>query len=245
MKRFRVLWVLIWAAVTAVFCLYLVVQALSARDGGPQFTVDGETLEVSIQDGSEALLQGVTAQDGRDGDVTDSILVEKLSDLYDGNRRLVTYAAFDKDDNVAKTTREISYTDYAPPRFSLTGDLRWRTGETVDPTQLVQASDLLDGDLTEKVKVRTETTISSRTAGTYAVSFSVTNSAGDTQTLDTQIEIYDGAPNEAKLELTDYLVYWEGRSWTTAPISRASQWMESNTASSRAARPASLLPGTR
>lgn len=40
MKRFRVLWIFVLAAVTAVFVLYQGVQALSAQDGGPQFTVD-------------------------------------------------------------------------------------------------------------------------------------------------------------------------------------------------------------
>lgn len=210
MKRFRVLWIFVLAVVTAVFVLYQGVQALSAQDGGPQFTVDEGALEVSVQDGSEALLRGITALDGEDGDVTDSILVEKLSDFYDGNRRLVTYAAFDSDDNVAKASREIVYTDYTSPRFSLTHALRWKAGESLNLTQLVQASDALDGDLTGKVTVRTETTISSRTAGVYPISFSVTNSAGDTQTLETQLEIYDPQVNEASLELTDYLVYWEG-----------------------------------
>lgn len=210
MKRFRVLWIFVLAVVTAVFVLYQGVQALSAQDGGPQFTVDEGALEVSVQDGSEALLRGITARDGEDGDVTDSILVEKLSDFYDGNRRLVTYAAFDSDDNVAKASREIVYTDYTSPRFSLTHALRWKTGESLNLTQLVQASDALDGDLTGKVTVRTETTISSRTAGVYPISFSVTNSAGDTQTLETQLEIYDPQVNEASLELTAYLVYWEG-----------------------------------
>ncbi|MGM9594274.1 MAG: hypothetical protein ACI3U8_07955 [Candidatus Onthomonas sp.] len=198
------------AAVTVVFVLYLGVQALSAQDGGPQFTVDEGALEISVQAGSEALLRGISAQDGKDGDVTDSVLVEKLSELYDGNRRLVTYAAFDSDDNVSKTTREIVYTDYTSPRFSLTHALLWKAGESLDLTQLVQASDTLDGDLTGKVKVRTETNISSRIAGVYSISFSVTNSAGDTQTLETQLEIYDPQVNEASLELTDYLVYWEG-----------------------------------
>lgn len=210
MKRFRILWLAVLAAVTAAFVLYQGIQALSAQDGGPQFTVDGAALEISVQDGPEALLQGISAQDGKDGDVTGSILVEKLSDLYDGSRRLATYAAFDSDDNVVKTSREIVYTDYTSPRFSLTHALRWKTGETLNLTQLVQASDTLDGDLTGKVKVRTEATISSRTAGVYPISFSVTNSAGDTQTLDTQLEIYDPQTNEAALELTDYLVYWEG-----------------------------------
>lgn len=124
MKRFRVLWIFVLAAVTVVFVLYLGVQALSAQDGGPQFTVDEGALEVSVQDGPEALLRGITAQDGMDGDVTGSILVEKLSDFYDGNRRLVTYAAFDSDDNVSKASREIVYTDYSSPRFSLTHALR-------------------------------------------------------------------------------------------------------------------------
>jgi len=53
---------------------------------------------------TEKLLEGVTAYDSVDGDVTDSIVIEKVSLTGDGEA-IVTYAAMDKANNVAKESR--------------------------------------------------------------------------------------------------------------------------------------------
>lgn len=52
----------------------------------------------------EELLQGVSAVDDIDGDVTDSVLIEKISDTADGNV-IVTYAVLDSSNNVRKRSR--------------------------------------------------------------------------------------------------------------------------------------------
>lgn len=50
------------------------------------------------------LLNDVSAMDDEDGDVTDTLLIEKISDTAQGDV-LVTYAALDRSDNVAKASR--------------------------------------------------------------------------------------------------------------------------------------------
>ncbi|MDY6040420.1 MAG: hypothetical protein SPI81_00705 [Candidatus Faecousia sp.] len=187
----------------------MIFQNVYGKDGGPVIFYPEGVLEISVQDGEEALLQGVTAKDDKDGDVTGSILVEKLSGFDGENRREVTYAAFDSDGNVTKATREIVYTDYTPIRFQLNHSLRYRTGETINLSELVGASDSLDGDLSDKVKVKLESGLSTRTSGVYRIQFSVTNSACDTRILDTELEVYDAAMNEAVVNLTTYLIYYE------------------------------------
>lgn len=52
----------------------------------------------------EGLLEGVTAMDDRDGDVTDSLVVEKVSKMADGDV-IVSYAAMDRAGNVVKKAR--------------------------------------------------------------------------------------------------------------------------------------------
>lgn len=52
----------------------------------------------------EALLEDVSAADDVDGDVTDSVLIEKISETADGNV-IVTYVALDSSNNVAKRSR--------------------------------------------------------------------------------------------------------------------------------------------
>lgn len=206
MRRFRMIWAGCFVAVAAVFLAVNVIQRLSGQDGGPVISVPKEILTVSIEDGEEALLQDVTAQDGRDGDVTSSVLVESISKFYGGVRQ-VTYAAFDSDGNATKATREIQYSDYTEPRFTLSHSLRYQTGEDIDLEELVQATDCLDGDVTSKVKVSTDSSLSTRTAGVYQVTFSVTNSAGDTATLETELVVYDPDYNDADVNLSTYLVY--------------------------------------
>lgn len=48
------------------------------------------------------LLAGVTAQDDRDGDVTDQIVVEQVTVSEDGATASITYAVTDNSKNVAK-----------------------------------------------------------------------------------------------------------------------------------------------
>ena len=209
MRKFRVIWLCLFAAVGITFSACVIFQNVYGKDGGPVIFYPAGVLEISVQDGEEALLQGVTAKDDKDGDVTGSILVEKLSGFDGENRREVTYAAFDSDGNVTKATREIVYTDYTPIRFQLNHSLRYRTGETINLSELVGASDSLDGDLSDKVKVKLESGLSTRTSGVYRIQFSVTNSACDTRILDTELEVYDAAMNEAVVNLTTYLIYYE------------------------------------
>lgn len=52
----------------------------------------------------DELLEGVSAADDVDGDVTDSVLIEKISETADGNV-IVTYVALDSSNNVAKRSR--------------------------------------------------------------------------------------------------------------------------------------------
>ena len=77
-------------------------------------------LEVSVDAGEEELLQGISAWDNRDGDLTSEIMVDHISTLVSDNTAKITYVVFDRSDNASKLTRTIAYTDYETPKFSLT-----------------------------------------------------------------------------------------------------------------------------
>lgn len=211
MKRFRQIWLVIVAAFIVLFLVYRAIEIKKSDSSGPVFSCDQEILEVSIQDEEAVLLQGIHASDKKDGDVTDSILVEKLSGFYDGCKRMATYAAFDSDNHITKMEREIIYTDYSRPRFELTGSLRFRSGETVNVDKIVKATDCLDGDISNKVKIHMDSAISNRVTGIYRITYEVTNSAGDTVQLPIDIEIYEPGQTEVELNLDRYLVYYDGQ----------------------------------
>ena len=210
MKRFRKIWLAFVIFCTVLFVGYRVMEMMKEDSSGPVISGGGDRLEVSIHDEEAVLLQGITASDKKDGDVTSSIIVEKISNFDDENIRTVTFAAFDSDNHISKVQRDIVYTDYTGPRFQLTGSLRFRAGETVNIDKIVKATDCLDGDISNKVKLRTDASINNRVVGFYEVIYEVSNSAGDNVKLPIDIEIYEPYNNEVELTLDRYLVYYTG-----------------------------------
>ena len=82
------------------------------------FSEDKKAPEIQFQDneitftqGDEyaGLLQGVTATDNRDGDVTKSLVVESVYPNDDGETATVVYVARDKTNNIGKANKVINY----------------------------------------------------------------------------------------------------------------------------------------
>lgn len=173
----------------------------------PKIEISTEYIEVSVLDPKSVLLQGVTATDNADGDVTASIVVENVSLLDTDGTVSVSYAAFDATGNVAKATRKVKYTDYESPRLTLSRPLRYFSGSTFDVLSAVGATDMIDGDIQHRVRATALEEDSIATLGTHQVRFQVNNSLGDTMVLELPVEVYTSNTYEASLTLTEYLVY--------------------------------------
>ncbi|MGN0417664.1 immunoglobulin-like domain-containing protein [Anaerostipes faecalis] len=210
MRRIRILSVLLFAGALTASVIYGVIDRRNSDSTGPQITMDEESVTVSCEAEEEELLQGIYAEDRRDGDVSESLIVESMSNFIEKGRRTISIAAFDSDSHVTKATREIIYSDYQSPRFSLSGPLKFSTGEE-SILKVVGASDLLDGDLTGNIKISSENYIQTDTPGEYQVTFSVTNSAGDVAQLPVTVQIFNAADESQKPEiiLSQYLIYVE------------------------------------
>lgn len=191
-----------------ILAVYALHQRASSGGEAPVIAFDSDELELSISATEEELLQGVTATDAEDGDVTDSLLVESVSRFVSGNTVKVTYAAFDSQNHVTKATRSIRYTDYTAPHFTLSGPLVFTGSGVADLLGCVGAQDCMDGDISSRVKVSSKdngSLISS--VGSHAVEFRVTNSMGYTAYLPATVEVVSGNVNSAQITLSDYIVY--------------------------------------
>ena len=209
MKRRTWLPLTVLVVTLLIFGAYRIYARHITDNVAPKITVDetGGMLQVSVLDPEDVLLQGVTAQDARDGDVTPSIIIESVGSINDNAQVVVVYAAFDRAGNVAKTRRTIQYTDYQPPRFTLSAPMIFAYGSRFDALECVGAQDQLDGDISRRVKaiLLDNTTITAE--GIHDVQFWVTNSLGDTEELAIPVEVYDPDLYTARLTLTDYLAY--------------------------------------
>ena len=192
-----------------LFGAYLFYDSRVSDTTPPRITVtEGEQpLRLSVLDDRQALLQGVTAADDRDGDVTELILVESLDQLNDAGQAVVTYAAFDRSGNVSKAQRTVQLTDYTGPRFTLSQPLIFPASSRFDVLQYIGAEDPLDGDIRHRVKATLLDGGAITEEGTHTVQFRVTNSLGDTEELVIGVEVYPSGKYNASLTLTEYIVY--------------------------------------
>ena len=77
---------------------------------GPEIEIPSGA-DVTYEEGSDTapLLEGVTATDEKDGDVTDSLVIENIFPNDDHTSASVVYAAKDSHNNVSKATRRVNY----------------------------------------------------------------------------------------------------------------------------------------
>ena len=150
MKRLRILSGLILLGAISLVVYIRVLHGRTSDTIAPTITMDMNEITISVEDDESVLLEGITAQDNRDGDVTDSLTVDNISTFNRDGKRYVTIAAFDNSNNVGKATREITYKDYRPPRFDITEPMTFSIGATKYFSSIT-ANDVLDGDITGNI----------------------------------------------------------------------------------------------
>lgn len=215
MKKARIiLAILCIAAVFGGYQYYKKNQAQKDTEG-PVLQAAEEELTVSIKATEEELKQGVTARDARDGDVTDSIVIESIEKSQDGgqNSFLITYVGFDESSNYGRLTRKLTYSDYRKAHFSISSPLRFPENQKLSLFDYFEADDCIDGDVTPFITLNgNENLLSGEPkAGLYDCTVNVTNSIGDTTSLPVQVEIYEDSYEERSLrpsiKLKENLVY--------------------------------------
>lgn len=208
MKKIRILLFVLLILEVVTFGLYCIVLRKQNANQPPEIAIDGEMLYLSATSDETALLDGVTAWDPEDGDVSASIVVESVSVFDEDGMRTVTYAAFDGDYHVARATRKIAYTDYQSPTFTLSGPLSFTVWNDQTVLSMVSASDMLDGDISYRVSI-TDYELLDTYTGLYEVNFSVSNSAGDIQTVPIYLTLARTAKSVPVIYLSEYLTYVE------------------------------------
>jgi hypothetical protein len=176
----------------------------------PEIYFPAEMLEVSAADKESALLQGMTATDAQDGDITNRITVCSISNLIGNNTAKVTYVVFDSDNNMASCVRRIRYTDYRRPTFSISKPLVFSKTDSISILPRLEAHDVVDGDLSDRIRVSTQNNTSDKEI--FMVAIQVTNSIGDTSILQVPVLIQESNPMRPEIRLKKQLVYLENGS---------------------------------
>ena len=135
----------------------------------PEITSDREMLEVPSAYTEDMLLEGLSAYDGLDGDLTDQIVVRGLSH-FQGEKGIsqVSYVVFDSYNQSATFTRPVQFTDYESPRFTLTEPLVFQAGRGGRAMDRIGAEDSVDGDISSLV-IQSGSDVDYGEAGEYTI----------------------------------------------------------------------------
>ena len=209
MIRLRHFAILIFAIAVLEFAFFGIYRYMTADRKAPVLKVDRDEMVCSVKDGEKELLDGVKAGDDHDGDLTDQVMVENISNFTADGKRIVTYVVADSSNHVSRATRTISYRDYTKPRFEVKTAPRFSVAEVdskSDYSGFVKATDLIDGNITRNIKISSVEDYKENEYGGFRdVIFQVSNSAGDTSTLPVTVSYTEtGAP---VVNLSSYVVY--------------------------------------
>lgn len=206
-KTLRIAVCVLFVLTTVLFTMsYLRARALS-RDRYPEIFFDTDRITVSLAPTEEELLSGVSASDAEDGDLTGRVIVESISHFITPGVSNVTYTVCDSQNHVTTATRRIVYTDYTPPRFTMSDDLVFSVNEQANPFRCIGATDVIDGNISDRIKITAENGFQSGTAGVYPITVQVTNSKGDVASLQLSVTIENTSLYAPRITLKNYLMY--------------------------------------
>ena len=181
--RFLVLFVLLFTLVACGGSS----SGKSKDTAAPVITLTGANPQV-IEAGTAYVELGAAARDNRDGDLSNAIVIDSsLVDTSMPGSYVVSYAATDDAGNTGTATRTVLVEDTTPPVITLLGD---EPQIIVAPNPYVElgatATDTLDGDLSAQVVIDA-TAVDTMVAGDHAVTYDVTDAAGNAAVTVTRI----------------------------------------------------------
>ena len=173
----------------------------------PEITSTAQLLEISVQDPPEAIFRELRAQDATDGDLTAQIMVASMSHFLEPGTVRVKYVVFDSHNNSATLTRQVRYTDYEAPVFSLEKAPVYTVGSSFDLLDHIHVEDCIDGDISDHIRVISNM-VNNFSVGNYPVVLEVSNSCGDTAQITLWVT-YENKESTAIVKLHRYIVYVE------------------------------------
>lgn len=206
MRNIQIIVIVLFLVISVAFSAFFLYDRTMVDREAPLIVCDGAPVHVSVHASEEELCSGLTATDNVDGDLTDRIIVRRVSQLYGSSSALISYAVFDSSSNYCTFSRGITYTDYRKPRFALSQPLSFNVSSKITLEDRLSATDVLDGDISQRIRLAS-TSVSITEPGVYPITVQVTNSSGDTAVVTIPVIIQSSTSRHPVIRLSDYLIY--------------------------------------
>lgn len=205
MKKILKKYYYIFICFIVLFIYLIVIQVFGYKDIGekPVIEFSEPIIVLSVHDDESKLFQSLKAYDKEDGDLNDEVYIDSISAFDGDGNSVVTYAVFDSDHHVTKQYRGIHYYDYQHPTFYFNGPLIGNSVSTSTINNLIGATSLVDGDISDKVSITNVTNLSENVVYIKAT---VRDSTGTIESRDF-VYNYDRTSYGININLDKYLVY--------------------------------------
>ena len=208
MKIVKTAMLMILALSVGVFGVSVIISLAGRDASAPVITSDTDVLEIPCDYTQDQLMAGLSASDAEDGDLTDQIVAGSFSRFVTPGVTSLTYVVFDSGNQPASLTREVHFTDYHGPRFTLSEPLVFREqeGSYTEAMERLGAQDQLDGDLDDWI-TQTDTDLNYSRAGRYTMSVEVNSSLGSSASADLPVHVVSAESQQVHIGLTQGIVY--------------------------------------
>ncbi len=181
----------------------------------PEITLIGNA-EMIVEVNQEYNDPGATAWDNRDGKITERIEVSGEVNTNTPGTYRIDYSVTDNAGNTGTAQRSVRVDDNVPPVITLQGDNPYTL--SIDATYTepgYSASDNVDGNITDAVNVDHNINIGS--AGEYAVTYSVSDAAGNSASETRSVIVVENSvPPHRIEEMRVYALRTEGETTDTS-----------------------------
>lgn len=151
MRFLRVLVAVLFAVVLVLTITFRVSVKIDTTK--PVITIDTEVIKAKCDVSDKELLKHVKATDSKDGDLTGKVFIESISQFISEGESNVTFCVADNDNNVAKKSVKIIFTDYEAPAFYLSDDLVFPENAIINISGSATVTDKFDGNITDRLSV--------------------------------------------------------------------------------------------
>lgn len=200
---------LLFSLVIVIVCFIYTIYTdfVKLDDTVPQISADGD-LFVEVGAGEKELLEGVSAYDEEDGDLTNKIMLKNVSNVNRNGCCKAMYVVFDSNGNQAECYRNIMYSNYLIPQFKLRNSMVYNTSEKIDILENVESYDVFGDEISYRIRLE-ETNVEVQKEGEYFIKVSVTDNMGGNAELEIPVIVSDKYKNAKtpEIELNDYIVY--------------------------------------
>lgn len=189
----------------AVICLTVLPDLLKEDTTAPTITLKGSN-HMLVSFGAAFEDPGFTATDDKDGDITTAVISKGSVNTSVYGPQILTYTVTDSAGNVETIQRTVVVQEFNAPILTLSGNELIYVpigSDYIDPGY--SAVDDVDGNITDKVIL--SDTVDFDTPGIYTLTYTVTDSSGNSTTLNRTLKLFQPQSDEQAANPQGKIVY--------------------------------------